>query len=94
MEFGKKLKSLRLRKGVGIKKLAREVGVSYTYISKLENNRSTPSSEFIERIATYFELDNDDLYISANKLPKDVEELIKNNPEKAISYLRDLFNEN
>ncbi len=89
--FGKILKSIRLERGIGIKKLASDIGVSYTYISKLENDKSMPSSDFIKRIADYFNYNSDKLYVSANKLPHDVEEIIRDNPEEAINYLRDMF---
>ena len=39
------LRQLRANKGVGIKRLAPELGVTYTYLSKLENNEEgLPSS--------------------------------------------------
>src|ERR1700674_5024380 len=38
MEFGQLLRQLRTKTGIGIKRLAPELHVSYTYLSKLENN--------------------------------------------------------
>jgi len=43
MEFGVLLRDLRRKKGIGIKQLAPELAVSYTYLSKLEHNQVRPS---------------------------------------------------
>jgi len=93
MVFGKLLKQLRLKKGVSIKKLAPILGLNYTYISKIENSKTTPSEEVVEKISKYFGYDSDDLLIKAGKMPPDVVDILKNNPEKAISYLREKFGE-
>ena len=50
MQIGKILRNLRLKKGISIKKLAPELGLDYTYISKLENARVMPSPDVIERV--------------------------------------------
>ena len=91
MEFGELLKDLRKKKGVGIKKIAKDVGLDYTYISKLENLKVNPSSKVVKRISDYFNYDSDELMLSAGKIPKDIEEILKSNPRKAVKYLRRRF---
>lgn len=93
MNFPELLKKLRTEKGVSIKKLAPDLDLSYTYISKLENSKSLPSREVIEKIAKYFKYDKDEMMISAGKLPKDVEDIITKNPKEALNFLRTIFAE-
>ena len=91
MKFSKLLKSLRTKKGVSIKKLARELGINYTYISKLENSKVNPSREVIDRFSHYFNYSSDELMTAAGKIPRDIEEILKNNPKETINYLRRRF---
>jgi HTH-type transcriptional regulator, competence development regulator len=91
MEFGPLLRELRMRAGMGIKRLAPELGVSYTYVSKLENNEILPSAELIERVAEYFDYDSDSLMLSAGKVPREILEILRNNPDDALGFLRKRF---
>ena len=91
MDFSVLLKDLRTKNGASIKKLAAEVGLNYTYISKLENAKVKPSPEVINRFSHYFNYNEDELMIAAGKIPKDIEEILKGNPKEAIRYLRSKF---
>ena len=91
MSFGKILRTLRTQKGISIKKLAPEIDLDYTYISKLENSKVNPSSKVVKKISRYFRYNSDELLITAGKIPKDVEEILKNHPKEAIEYLRSNF---
>lgn len=91
MEFGRILRQLRSSVGLGIKKLAPEIGVSYTYLSKLENGEVKPSEELVGRVAHYFSQDKDILLLSAGKVPQDIVEILRNNPDEAIQFLRREF---
>ncbi len=91
MEFSKLLKQLRRNKGVGIKVLAREIDLNYTYISKLENSKVNPSPEVINKFANYFNYNVDELMLAARKIPEDVKDILQNNPVEAIDYLRRKF---
>jgi len=91
MEFSSLLKDLRINKGVSIKKLAAEIDLNYTYISKLENAKARPSLKVINKFSHYFNYNSDELAIAAGKIPKDIEEILKGNPKEAIRYLRSKF---
>ena len=91
MPFGNLLKHLRRKEGIGIKKLAPRLNVSYTYLSKLENNKVIPSKDVIERVAHYFRYDLDELLISADKIPDDIRRILRNNPREAAEFLRGRF---
>jgi transcriptional regulator with XRE-family HTH domain len=90
-DFGRILRELRNKEGVGIKKLAPELGVSYSYLSKLENNEVAPSKELVEKVATYFDYDSDLLLISAGKIPAEILGILQDHPEEAIGFLRERF---
>ncbi|WP_220198282.1 helix-turn-helix domain-containing protein [Ktedonospora formicarum] len=91
MEFGVLLRSLRRKKGIGIKRLAPDLGVSYTYLSKLESNKVRPSKELVERIAHYFSYDQNRLLLAAEKVPNDILEILREHPEEALEVLRERF---
>jgi transcriptional regulator with XRE-family HTH domain len=91
MEFGPILRELRAKAGIGIKRLAPELGVSYSYLSKLENSEILPSAELVERVADYFEYSCDHLMLSAGKVPKEILTILRDNPDAALDYLRNRF---
>ena len=91
MEFGGILRQLRSQKGLGIKRLGPDLGVSYTYLSKLENNEIRPSEELVRRIAAYFHYDNNVLLLSAGKVPAEILEILREHPDDAIAILRERF---
>jgi HTH-type transcriptional regulator, competence development regulator len=91
MEFGRILRSLRAKSGIGIKRLAPELQVNYTYLSKLENNEISPSAELVDRVADYFSYDRDALLLSAGKVPQEIIDILRENPEEALKFLRDRF---
>jgi len=88
--FGQLLRELRSERQMGIKQLGPELGVTYTYISKLENERAKPSEELIQRIATFFNCNPDMLYIAADKVPADAIDVIRRQPNVTLPYLRRL----
>jgi HTH-type transcriptional regulator, competence development regulator len=91
MTFGELLKDLRIKKGKSIKALGHELGLNYTYISKLENSKVSPSAKSIEKFSRYFKYDSEELLLSAGKVPKDIEEILRSHPKEAIDYLRRRF---
>jgi transcriptional regulator with XRE-family HTH domain len=91
MTFGQLLRQLRTKSGLGIKRLAPELGVNYTYLSKLENNEVGPSEEMVGKVARYFNYDRDRLLLTAGKVPPEILEILRNNPDEAIGFLRERF---
>jgi transcriptional regulator with XRE-family HTH domain len=89
--FGDTVRHLREKKGYSIKNLAGPLDVNYTYLSKIENNKSIPSEEFIEKIAHIFNCDPEELKARAGKIPEDIKKILRENPRNAIDYLRRQF---
>jgi HTH-type transcriptional regulator, competence development regulator len=91
MRFGKVLRQLRAQRGLGIKKLAPDLGVSYSYLSKLENGEVGPSEDMVARVAKYFDYNRDRLLLSAGKVPPDILRILEDNPDEAIEFLKRRF---
>jgi len=91
MKFGKILRQLRLESGMGIKSLAPELNVNYTYLSKLENEAISPSEELVVRVAKYFGFDRDALLLSAGKVPAEILQILRDHPNDAVAVLRRHF---
>lgn len=60
-----------------------ELGVSYTYLSKLENQDVVPSEEFVRKVAEYFEYDEDQLLLEAGRVPIRILRILQDHPEEA-----------
>lgn len=90
-EFGDILRELRGQAGIGIKRLAPELGVDYSYLSKLENKQVRPSKEFVGRVADYFQYDRDRLLLAADKVPPEIFQILRENPDDALVFLRERF---
>jgi len=89
--FGAFLKKLRLNKGYSIKSLSSELDLNYSYISKLENNHSLPSEEFIKKVSKIFGYDKEELMLRAGKIPEDIVNILRENPKEAANFLRKKF---
>jgi HTH-type transcriptional regulator, competence development regulator len=91
LTLGAILRNARQEVGVGLKTAAPRLGVDYTYLSKIENGVVTPSAELLSRMAKYYNADSDSLFTAADRLPPDVEEILRSNKEDVIDILRKRF---
>jgi len=90
MTFGNRVRELRKQKGLSQRELAKEAGIDFTYLSKIENDRTEPPSEkVIRKLARHLDVDADELIALAGKVPADLARILAANPE-AIQYLRSL----
>ena len=76
--FGKKLRSLRTKKGLTLRALANAIGVSFTYLSKIENGKVeyTPAPDTIRALAKALDVDPLELLKLADKVPPELENLV------------------
>lgn len=61
MIFGERLKELRRSRNWSQPELAEAIGIEQSYLSKLENDKSAPSPDMLERILGAFDIDIDTL---------------------------------
>ena len=93
MRFGERVRELRLGKKLGQRALAKQVGVSFTYISKIENEKldfgDYPSEELILKLARALEANPDELLVLAEKVPERIRQRVLERPD-AFGQLADL----
>ncbi|RKU16320.1 XRE family transcriptional regulator [Candidatus Poribacteria bacterium] len=87
--FGQTLKEIRRSKGVTQRQLATAVGVDFSYISKVENDRMPPpAADTIVKICEKLGVPSDELLAMTGKMPTPVKEAISENPA-AQQFLRE-----
>jgi transcriptional regulator with XRE-family HTH domain len=87
--FGSILKERRRAAGLSQRQLADQVGVDFSYISKLENDRlQAPASETIARIAECIKCPVEELLAAAKKMPAGLNDSVVNEPA-AVRFLQE-----
>lgn len=91
MTFGQRLRELRKAKGMTQMDLANEIGINFTYLSKLETGVvSPPREKTILALARELDADIDELFGLAKKIPSSLFKQV--NPDK-LKRLRSILNE-
>ena len=86
--FGQALRDLRREKGVSQRELADKVGVDFSYISKIENDRlPPPAADTIMKICQVLGVLPDELLASTGKMPTEVKEMLSTSPA-ALQFMR------
>lgn len=85
MRFGKRVRELRQTKGFTLRALAARIGVGFTYLSKVENEKldfaDYPSDDLIVKLAKALDADADELLILAKKIPPQIRKRVLERPE-------------
>ena len=90
--FGQTLKEIRRSKDITQRQLATAVGVDFSYISKIENDRMPPpAADTIVKICEVLEVPPDDLLAMTGKMPTPIKEAISEKPA-AQEFLREAQN--
>jgi transcriptional regulator with XRE-family HTH domain len=80
LTFGQALRQLRQKAGVTQRDLANRIGVDFSYISKLENDRMPPpAADTIVTICRELKESPEQLLALVGKIPTDVEEAVATN---------------
>lgn len=70
---GQRIREIRKSRNLTQRELADLVGINFTYLSRVENDRlddeQTPREETIQRIATALNADPDELLLLARRIP-------------------------
>lgn len=88
--LGTNLRRLREAKGYTLRRFAEALGVSATFISKLERDLPTvtASEENLLKMANLLEVSADELLALSRKVAKDVQDVILERPELMTTFLR------
>ncbi len=73
---------------VGIKTLAAELEIDYSYLSKIENEHIKPSKDLLLRLAGALQADADEWSVLAGYLPSDIVKAASFDPSSFVKFLR------
>ena len=87
--FGAFVRQKREAKNIGLREMAKKIGVSPTYLSKVERDEFAPPAEDkVKAIAQIIEWDADELLALANRISSDLSDIIKQDPVRMGMLLR------
>jgi HTH-type transcriptional regulator, competence development regulator len=100
--FGKRIQTLRRERGLTQRQVAADLGIDFTYLSKLENDRGEPPGEqTVRKLAMSLDTDPEELLALAGKVPselrlraqRDVEfaRLLRRLPDVSDRELQDIY---
>ena len=95
MQLGQRVRELRDLQDFTQKDLAERIGVSVSYISKVENDNlhfgDHPSTKFIHKLADELDADEDELLLLSDRVPDALRQRICERPEvfNAVADLDD-----
>ena len=103
--FGQKLRQLRKDKNLTQRDLAHKVarglwaqgrrGFDFTYLSKIENDKTGPPSiQTIQQLAKVLKVSADELITLAGKVPPDFGKTLKESTDTARAFYRSAFDAN
>ena len=85
MKFGEKIRQLRKSQNLTQKELGDLVGVTFAYLSKVENERldfgDYPSEELIRKLSAALSSDEDELMLLAKKIPEHIRQRVFERPD-------------
>jgi ribosome-binding protein aMBF1 (putative translation factor) len=89
VRFGAFIRREREAKEIGLREMAKMIGVSPTYLSKVERDEFPPPAEDkVKAIAKIIECDADDLLARAGRVSSDISDIIKRQPVELAALLR------
>lgn len=87
--YGARIKQLRNSRGLTQEQLAEQIGITRTYLLKIENGAQVGPVEIAIELAAYFDVSLDFLLLGKGHLAKDRKQDLK----KVISFLAELESE-
>jgi len=88
-KFGAFIRRKREAKELGLREMAKMIGISPTYLSKVERDEFPPPAEDrVRAIAELIECDADDLLARAGRVSSDITDIIKRQPVQLAALLR------
>jgi transcriptional regulator with XRE-family HTH domain len=100
--FGATIQKLRRERNLTQRDVAAKLGIDFTYLSKLENDRGEPASEdLVRKLAEILDADAEDLLALAGRVPTELREmaqqdvtfarLLRQLPNASESDLKDIY---
>ena len=87
--FGALVRREREAREIGLREMAKMIGVSPTYLSKVERDEFPPPAEDkVRAIAKIIECNADDLLARGGRVSSDITDIIKRHPVELTALLR------
>ncbi|MFB2882288.1 helix-turn-helix domain-containing protein [Floridanema aerugineum] len=88
--FGKLIREARKDKGYSQRELSKLLGLDFTYLSKLENDRAdySPKEDVIRSLARNLDLDEEELIFLAGRIPQRDENFLKQHYQSMPALFR------
>jgi transcriptional regulator with XRE-family HTH domain len=86
--LGDILREGRLARQRGLRELARELDITPSYLSDIENDRRVPSEDVLRKLAAGLDLDADELLAQAGRFGEEAERFMKRNPSVGVLFRR------
>lgn len=88
-KFGAFIRREREAKEIGLREMAKKIGVSPTYLSKVERDEFPPPAEDkVRKVAGFLGLDADELLALAGRVASDLTDIIRERPREMADFLR------
>ena len=88
-KFGEFVRRERAAKDIGLREMAKMIGVSPTYLSKVERDEFAPPAEDkVKAIAQVIGCDVDELLARAGRVASDLSDIIMRHPSELAALLR------
>lgn len=88
LSLGEILRQARIEKGVSLRGLARQLSITPSYLSDIENDRRVPAEEVLQRMADFLGLAFDDLMTRAGRFGEQTEQYMRKQPEAVRLFRR------
>lgn len=88
--IGQRIKRERLSRDMTQRDLADKVRVGVPHISKVEAGRESPGDPLLRRLAEVFDVDAEELFLVARRLPDEIAEEFAADPGKVLAFYRTL----
>lgn len=87
--FGEALREMRLEKGFSLRKFAKDVGVSPTYLSQVEQGKvEPPTADRVKRMAELLGENQDEWNALAGRVAEELPKIINEEPTEVPELLR------
>jgi site-specific DNA-methyltransferase (adenine-specific) len=89
--IGARIRELRNSIDIGLKPLARQVGITHSHLSRVERGEVQPSAELLDRLADALGVSAEEFRLQAGIVPEDIAQVFLKHPREAALVVRETF---